>query len=60
MLQLVYALVQFDNKDNMEILDIFRKLEDAQAEMKHVWERDLWKEETKNKTFIMIKEYPLR
>jgi hypothetical protein len=57
--QIVYALVEFDTKDRMKILDIFRKLEDAQAEMKRVWERDLWKEDN-DSMLLVIQEYPLR
>lgn len=59
MQQIVYALVEFDTKDRMKILDMFRKLEDAQAEMNRVWERDLW-DENSNSMLLVIQEYPLR
>jgi hypothetical protein len=57
--QIVYALVEFDTKDRMKILDMFRKLEDAQAEMNRVWKRDMWKEPN-DSMLLMIKEFPLR
>jgi hypothetical protein len=59
MTQLVYALVEFDTEERMEILDIFRKKEDAQTEMKRVWKEGLWVEDN-NRTFLMIKEIPLK
>jgi hypothetical protein len=60
MAQIVYALVEFDTQERMKILDIFRKEDDAKAEMKRVWQEGLWDESNSDKTLIMIKEFPLR
>jgi hypothetical protein len=60
MIQIVYALVEFDTQERMTILDIFRKEEDAKAEMKRVWREGLWDESSSDKTLIMVREFPLR